>query len=65
MPFLPAYHHYARAKTIIADLVKAGVRNKVKVLVDGTGHANYADEIGARHTPDAASAAQIASYFKS
>ncbi|MGI6213735.1 MAG: corrinoid protein [Christensenellales bacterium] len=53
-------------KTIIADLVKAGVRNKVKVLVGGAPVTqSYADEIGAdAYAPDAASAAQVAvSYF--
>ena len=52
-------------KAIIQDLVKAGVRNRVKVMVGGAPITqDYANEIGAdAYAPDAASAAEIARGF--
>ncbi len=54
-------------KEIVDDLVAAGVRDQVKVMVGGAPVTQaYAEEIGAdAYTVDAASAAEVAlSYFK-
>jgi 5-methyltetrahydrofolate--homocysteine methyltransferase len=52
-------------KEIVDEIVKAGLRDKVKIMVGGAPVTqSFADEIGAdAYTPDAASAADRARAF--